>query len=111
MLADSNFIPASSTITVPPVRTAISASISFLLSPNPGAFTAAHLRVPRILLTTRVAKASPSISSANISTGLEVLATSSKRGTKSFILAIFFSYININGSSNSIVIRSGSVTK
>jgi hypothetical protein len=39
-------------------------SYAFLLSPYPGAFTASTLNVPRSLLTTNVAKASPSTSSA-----------------------------------------------
>ena len=49
--------PLSSETTVPPVRIAISSSIAFLLSPNPGAFTAAIFNPPLSLLTTRVAKA------------------------------------------------------
>ena len=47
-----------------PTRIAISSSIAFLLSPKPGALIAQHCKVPLILLTTRVARASPSISSA-----------------------------------------------
>jgi tetracycline repressor-like protein len=41
---------------------AMSASIASRRSPKPGAFTATDLKVPRILLTTRVARASPSTS-------------------------------------------------
>ena len=41
----------------------MSSNIAFLLSPKPGAFTAAILREPLNLLTTKVAKASPSTSS------------------------------------------------
>ena len=48
---------------------AISSSIAFLLSPKPGALTAATLRDPLILLTTIVARASPSMSSAIINKG------------------------------------------
>ena len=62
--------PLSSEITVPPVKIAISSSIAFLLSPKPGALTAAILRDPLNLLTTNVARASPSISSAIINKGL-----------------------------------------
>ena len=62
----SNLKPFSSLITVPPVNTAISSSIAFLLSPKPGALTAATLKVPRNLLTTKVANASPSKSSEMI---------------------------------------------
>ena len=64
--------PLSSEITVPPVRIAISSNIAFLLSPKPGAFTAAIFRAPLSLLTTRVAKASPSTSSAITSRGFPV---------------------------------------
>jgi hypothetical protein len=48
----------------------MSSSIALRRSPKPGAFTAATLSVPRILLTTSVARASPSTSSATISSGL-----------------------------------------
>ena len=61
--------PLSSEITVPPVKIAISSSIAFLLSPNPGAFTAAIFSEPLILFTTKVANASPSTSSAIINNG------------------------------------------
>ncbi len=44
--------------------------ISWLRSPKPGAFTAATWIVPRSLLTTRVANASPSTSSEMINNGL-----------------------------------------
>ena len=56
--------------TVPPVRIAMSCSMALRRSPKPGALTATDLKVPRILLTTRVASASPSTSSAMISSGL-----------------------------------------
>ena len=62
--------PLSSEITVPPVKIAISSSIAFLLSPNPGALTAAIFNEPLSLFTTRVARASPSMSSAIIRSGL-----------------------------------------
>ena len=67
MVVFSRVKPRSSLITVAPVKIAISSSIAFLLSPNPGAFTAAIFKDPRILLITKVAKASPSTSSAMIS--------------------------------------------
>ena len=47
----------------------MSSSIALRRSPKPGALTAATLRVPRSLLTTSVASASPSTSSAMISSG------------------------------------------
>jgi hypothetical protein len=49
---------------------AMSCSMALRRSPKPGALTAATLRPPRSLLTTRVARASPSTSSAMISSGL-----------------------------------------
>jgi hypothetical protein len=61
--------PTSSEMTWPPVRTAMSRSISLRRSPKPGALTPRTLRVPRSLLTTRVASASPSTSSAMITSG------------------------------------------
>ena len=48
----------------------MSSSIALRRSPKPGALTAATLRPPRSLLTTRVASASPSTSSAMISSGV-----------------------------------------
>ena len=87
----SSFIPISSETTSPPVRMEISSSIAFLRSPNPGAFTEAHFNVPRILLTTRVASASPSTSSAISKNGLPVLAICSRTGRRSFMLLTFFS--------------------
>ena len=84
--------PLSSEITVPPVRIAISSNIAFLLSPNPGAFTAAIFRAPLSLFTTRVARASPSTSSAMTSRGFPVWDTGSRMGRRSFIAEIFLSY-------------------
>ena len=52
----SSLIPRSSEITSPPVSTAMSSSMALRRSPKPGALTAATLRPPRSLLTTRVAK-------------------------------------------------------
>ena len=66
----SSLIPRSSEITCPPVKIAMSSSIAFLLSPKPGAFTAATFKPPRNLLTTNVARASPSMSSAIIKRAL-----------------------------------------
>ena len=87
----SKLRPTSSDITVPDVKIAISSSIALRRSPKPGALTAATLTIPRILLTTRVAKASPSISSAIINKGLLAFATPSSNGSKSRTLDIFLS--------------------
>ena len=75
----------------PLVRMARSSSIALRRSPKPGALTAATCSVPRNLLTTRVANASPSMSSATISRGRLNPATCSSSGSRSFIELIFFS--------------------
>ena len=103
--------PLSSDITVPPVNIAISSSIAFLLSPKPGAFTAAIFSDPLNLFTTRVASASPSTSSAMTSKGFPVWATGSNTGNKSFIAEIFLSYKRMYGDSRSDSIFSLLVTK
>ncbi|SGA32435.1 Uncharacterised protein [Chlamydia abortus] len=87
----SSFIPSSSLINWPPVKIAMSSNIAFLLSPNPGALTAHTLNPARSLLTTKVAKASPSISSAIINRGRPDSATCCKTGRKSLIPEIFLS--------------------
>ena len=89
--AFSRLNPTSSAITVPPVKIAISSSIAFRLSPKPGAFTAATFTIPLILLTTRVASASPSTSSAIIKSGFPAFATPSNKGNISLIFDIFLS--------------------
>ena len=102
----SKLNPTSSDTTVPPVRIAMSSSIAFLLSPKPGALQAATLTTPLILFTTRVARASPSTSSAIINKDFPAFATPSKIGSKSLMLAIFLSWRRIIGSSNSVIILS-----
>ena len=47
----------------------MSSSMAFRRSPKPGAFTAATFRPPRSLFTTNVASASPSMSSAMMTSG------------------------------------------
>ena len=65
----SSLRPTSSVMTWPAVSTPIPASMALRRSPKPGALTATERNVPRILLTTR-ARASPSTSSATITSGL-----------------------------------------
>ena len=77
----SSLIPNSSLITWPFVSKAISSNIAFLLSPNPGALTAAIFNPPLNLLTIKVARASPSTSSAIIKSGFPDCATLSSRGS------------------------------
>ena len=105
-VAASNFMPISEVITVPPVRIAISSSIALRRSPNPGALTAADEKTPRIRFTTRVDSASPSISSAMISSGLPACETFSRIGKSSASAEILFEEISTYASSRTASIRS-----
>ena len=107
----SNVLPSSSLITWPPVKIAISSSIAFLLSPKPGALTAAMFSIPLNLFTTSVANASPSISSAMIRRGRLDFWTCSKTGRRSFKFDTFLSYSSTNGFSKTASIFSVSVAK
>jgi hypothetical protein len=80
-------------------------------SPKPGALTATLANTPRSLLTTSVASASPSTSSAIIRSDLPCLAICSSSGRRSLTLAIFPSYGSSSGSSSAASIFSASVTK
>ena len=93
--ASSIFMPLSVEITVAPVSTAMSSSISLRRSPKPGALQAAIFNVPRSLLTTSADSASPSTSSATISSERPLWATGSKTPMSSFIVEIFLSVIRI----------------
>ncbi len=84
----------------------MSCNMALRRSPKPGAFTAHTLTIPRMVLTTKVAKASPSTSSAINNNGLLDLATPSNTGINSRILEIFLSTNKMNGLSNSAVIES-----
>ena len=63
----------------------MSPSMALRRSPKPGALTATDLKVPRILLTTRVDRASPSTSSEMMSSGLPDCMTFSSSGSRSLI--------------------------
>ena len=89
----------------------MSCSIALRRSPKPGALTAADLNVPRILLTTSVASASPSTSSAMITSGRPPCMTFSSTGTRSRTDEIFDATSRMYGSSRLASIRSVSVTK
>jgi hypothetical protein len=69
---------------VPPVTTARSSRNALRRSPKYGALTATARIVLRTEFTTSVDRASPSTSSAMISTGLEAWATFSRIGSRSF---------------------------
>ena len=68
----------------------MSCSMALRRSPKPGALTATDLKVPRILLTTSVDSASPSVSSAMISSGLPACMTFSSSGSRSLTELIFW---------------------
>ena len=95
ILVRSSFRPCSSEMTVPPVRIAISSSIALRRSPNPGAFNAKQLMVPRILFTTNTARASLSTSSPMITRFLDTWRCFSKIGTRSATDDIFLSVIRM----------------
>ena len=88
----------------------MSSSMALRRSPKPGALTAHDERVPRSLLTTRVARPSPSTSSATIRRGLPDWATCSRSGSMSFITLSFFSEMRMRQSSRTASMRSASVT-
>ena len=104
--APSKVSPTSSEITVAPVKIAMSCNIAFRRSPKPGAFAAAILTIPRMLFTTSVASASPSMSSAMTTRGFPALATFSSIGSISRMLEIFLSQRRMYGSSKSAAIES-----
>ena len=67
--------------------------------------------MPRILLTTSVASASPSTSSARTTIGLLDCMTFSSTGRRSFTAEILLFAMRMYGSSRTASMRSGSVTK
>src|SRR5699024_5891641 len=79
---------APSVMTWPPVSTAMSPSWALRRSPKPGALTATDLKVPRILLTTRVCSAPCSTSSAMTISGRPACRTFSTTGRNSLLLEI-----------------------
>ncbi len=89
----------------------MSSSIALRRSPKPGALTAATLRPPRSLFTTSVASASPSTSSATITSGRCDCTTASRTGSIAWRLESFFSWMRMKGSSSSATIFSALVTK
>ena len=109
MVVSLSSSPTSSEITVPPVRIAISLSISLRLSPYPGAFTATTWKVPRSLLTISVVRASPSTSSAMIRSLAPIFTIFSSTGRRSWMFEIFLSVIRMYGSSRTASIFSISV--
>ena len=101
----------SSLIKVAPVRMAMSWRAALRRSPKEGARTAATWSTPRFLLTTRVARASPSTSSDRISRGEPLRDTASSTGTRSAMALILRSVTSSRALSYSQTCRSASVTK
>ncbi|CKO15720.1 Uncharacterised protein [Mycobacterium tuberculosis] len=104
-------MPASGLTTWPPVTTARSSRNALRRSPKYGPLTATAFNVLRIALTTSVANASPSTSSATISSGLPVPATFSSNGNRSGSELILSWCSRINASSSTACWLSKSVTK
>ena len=73
----------------------MSSSMALRRSPKPGALTAATFRPPRSLLTTSVASASPSTSSAMITSGLPACTTASSSGSSGCRVESFFSWMRM----------------
>src|SRR3990167_5592167 len=85
--------------------------MAFRRSPKPGALMTSVLNDPRSLLTTNVASASPSTSSAMITNVFETLTNFSRKGRISETALIFLSVMSTYASSISASILSGLVTK
>src|ERR1700740_2118346 len=103
--------PASGLITWPPVTTARSSRNALRRSPKNGALTATAFSVLRMELTTSVARASPSMSSAMINSGLPDSATFSSIGSRSGSELILSWCNRITGSSSTASWESKSGTK
>src|SRR3954468_19523209 len=84
----SSLRPISSVMTSPPERIAMSSSMRLRRSPKPGALTATPVNVPRSLFTTRVARASPSTSSAMSSSGFAPLIDPPAEGREALTLDV-----------------------
>ena len=75
-------------------------SMALRRSPNPGALTATDWNVPRRRLTTSVASASPSRSSAMMASGLPACITFSSTGSRSWTAVILRFATSTYGSTN-----------
>ena len=103
--------PTSGLTTWPPVTTARSSRNALRRSPKNGALTATAFSVLRIALTTNVESASPSTSSATISSGLPLSATFSSSGSRSGSELIFSRCSSTSASSSTASCASKSVMK
>jgi hypothetical protein len=104
-------MPTSEETTVPPVTAARSSRNALRRSPKYGALTATARIVLRTELTTSVDSASPSTSSATITTGLPAWAIFSRIGSRSLSEEILSRYSRMYVSSTTASCASGSVTK
>ncbi len=84
-VTSAKVMPKSLETTLPPVTTAMSSRIRARRSPKPGALMATTFRVPRSLFSSRVPRASPSTSSATMSSGRPAFMMPSSRGTMSWM--------------------------
>ena len=91
IVVPSRLPPVASVTGAAPVSTPMSSIIALRRSPKPGALTATHGNEPRRRFTTSVARASPSTSSAMITSGRPDWATCSSSGIMSLMDEIFFS--------------------
>ena len=107
----SSEIPAYSLMYCPPVKTAISCMVAFLLSPKDGALTTQIFKLLFNLLMIKLVSNSLSTSSAMIRSGLFYLYANSKYGRISWILESFFSTAKMKQLSNWIFCFLSSVTK
>ncbi len=89
----------------------MSSSIALRRSPKAGALMATEENVPRILFTTSVDSASPSTSSAMMTSCPDAPMTFSSSGSSSFIDEILPELSRMYGFSRIASWRSGSVTK
>ena len=90
----SSLLPSSSVTIWPPVATAMSSSIGLRQRPKPGALTAATRSPPCCLFTVSVASASPTTSSATMSSACEDFAKARSAGTMASTLEIVCSCIS-----------------
>ena len=95
---------------MPPVRMAMSCSISLAAVAEAGALTHTTFRVPRRRLTIRVDRASPSHVLRDDQQLASTWTTCSSTGSSSWILEIFLSVIRMRASSRLASIFSVSVT-
>ena len=96
--------------TAPPVSVAMSSSLCSLRSPNPGARTATHWKMPFTWLCTSIDSAVPSTFSAMMTSGRGARITLSSSGISCWTLVIFSLHSRMYGSSTMASRLAGLVT-